>query len=373
MRPYDREIDSDDDDAVRRSVLGLAPAVTWQEIACLRYLAQRPSWLQPIDIPLFDCWELEQLNRRIWIEACEVDLTSKPEEEDHPRYEPRGPFFSPLHNRLASGRPDWPSICTSFQWASPKPSGWYNRLSTTIRVTPRGRRVAGLISADGLGEVGVFDDTAYQLQRISAGWRARDSHVSRLLAIGVSTCQTHYEYEVRDGAMRSVSAAVCRLQDDLIPKLAFEVDSGLRDELRALIRDLDPSAEVPDPDDDDLTYRWRLSWHEVGCEDRVDELLPLLFAMQLRQKGSGAGDNGSRNPATAKKEPDANQEEFRVGSWFEAVTSHVVKGSTLQRAAKVGRLTRSKQVNGLWHHSVDEVADQKPEVAAKIRKAVVDK
>lgn len=288
MRPYDREIDSHDDELVRRSVLGLMPAVTWQEMACLRHLAQRSFWLQPIDSPSFDYWQLEQLDRRVWIEAREVDLASKPEEEDHPRYEPRGPGFSPLHNHRTSGRPDWPSICTSFQWASPKPTGWFNRLNTTIRLTPRGRGVAERVSMEDLGEVGLFDDTAYQLQRISAGWRGRDNHVLRLLAIGVKTSQTHYEHEVRDRAMRSVSAAVGRLQDELIPKLALEVDPGLRDELRSLARDLDPHAEVPDPDDDDLTHRWRLSWHEVRCEDRIGEIVPLLFGMQQRTPGTFA-------------------------------------------------------------------------------------
>ncbi|MCC5823405.1 MAG: hypothetical protein LAT64_02615 [Phycisphaerales bacterium] len=374
MRPYDREIDSPDDDLVRDSVLGLAPAVTWQEIACVRYLAQRPFWLQPIESPFFDTWELEQLDRRGWIEAREVDLASAPGDEDHPRYEPRGPGFSPLHNHRTSGRPDWPSICTSFQWAIPQPTEWHNRLNTTIRLTLRGLEVAKLIRMKDLVEVGLFDDTAYQLQRISAGWRGRDSHVSHLLAIGVKTCQTHFEHEVRDRAMRSVSVAVGRLQEELIPKLALEVDPGFRDELRALARDLDPHAEVPDPDDDDLTHRWRLSWHQVRCEDRIQEMVPLLFEMQIRQRIATCGSTTppeSVAPAATGTSP--KNEEFRVGSWFQAVTGDAIKGSSLQRAAKDGRLVDSKQVGGVWHHSVDEVASRNPERAAKIRAAIVDK
>lgn len=377
MPLYERELDHEDAARVTASLLQLRPALTWQEVACLRFLARRSVWEAPFESRFVGTWELEQLDKRYWVEAQEIDLEQAEVKGGVAVYTPRGPWFGPVYQRLTAGRPDWPSIVVAFREAvpHPNPDHWEDRLYARIRLTERGKRAVECLHGLEAFELGLFDEVAYSLERCAASWRERDKVVSRLLAAGFSTAQGGFEKIVRDGVMVGVRSAWASLQEDLVPRLSRVVDPGLRDEIRTLVRGLNPDALVPDPDEGHTTHRWRLDWSQLDLEDRIEEVKALLFAMN--EEADHQPEVNAGTPPSEPFRPEENRSlpidavEFQLGSWFEVVTKEALTRGNLQRAASRGQLKLSKKGNkGSWLHSVVEVAGIHTEQAGLIQEAV---
>lgn len=293
MNFYERELDRQDDAVVRESILNLIPPVTREELAALYAIGEKPVWEGRFDSPLVGLWEFEQLDRRGWIEAQMVDLESR---FGQPAvYSTRGGWYCPLHNYLGDGRPDWPTIWESSRRASEKPTSYLSRVWVRFRLSNRGWRVGEIIRPDDAPELGIYDAVAYGLQRLSAGWRQGDEEMLGWLRAGMSSASSGFEKMIGQDARNPVRRWVSHLRRELIPKLQGEVDPGVRDEVRAVVRAVDPDSIVHDEEDGE-THRWRLMWSDLNCQQAIDELVPMLWGMQPRTPAtcvdSACGDPG---------------------------------------------------------------------------------
>jgi len=336
LRPHDRGEPSkpvgNEAGSEQSCLLSVDPPLTRSEAIALQTLSLHRIWEHGAEHCSFGVWALERLDRRGWLHARQVTVAS--EKNQILKYTPIGPWFYPTRNRVTDGREDWPSIWTHFKYADPTAG---QRIYSQVALTDDGMKAAKLVDIDRIADPGPLESVAQSLEEISAEWRRGDEEMSWWIRSGMGTDSGGFEkiLGIHGGERAIVLAIVKDLRVRLVPAIALLIDVPLRDDLRALVSDLDPEQFCVDEFDGEETPRWRLRWARLNCQSRVDELVALLRGLESGQK-------------------DTKDD----GEWWPLGQLPKTMGPRIRAAAQPKRKTmrvRTRDADGTKLYSVDDV------------------
>lgn len=335
-------------------------ALTAEEFAALRILAQRRIWNVPLDDPAVGVWELEALDRRGWVLAREVEPTL-----DRAAWgQPVGPWFRPFSNERHPGRPAWPQIVHAHRKAArtnrdaePGRQCW---LIAQIRLSGSAPDPFGGLDslAATIAAPTPIQAVAEALGRVSAEWRLGDWEALDCCNCGVDSASGLFEELIRDGARSGVRRLIRELDRRLIPAVTHELSSGILEELRRLALDLDPDS-VGEDQYGDRSPRWRHTWSALGGQPRIESLVPLLLRAAAMPAHGAQDEEDKRSPKvggyTAKElrdEADARGVGFSASKFRDIRKAAGLPGGTQHRTysnAEIRRLAKTAEAGRFRH------------------------
>lgn len=370
MPSADRSPLTKEDVEARQRLLELVPPISHDEIEALNFLAQRPIWDMRVEEPFVSLWALEQLDRRQWIEAVPVDLKKKA--DGTPEYVGTPPWrYSPMRANRDSGLSRWDGIRDGFLHTQETD---VDRLWALVRLTKQGFAANKVLKHSDLPPLGKFDTLALAIEQLSAAWRQGDNEMLRLIWSGVPADSGLFEKIVRDKIRAPVRASCDRLRYELIPALVSQLEPSLRNELRALVRSIDPDAMVQgEYEDEGSLERWRLSWSRVGCESSAREIVALLRSLEDRRERS---QDSRREWETSNREDEAPvvvPDDLKPAQWYKKITNKYLTADRLRMAANRKNLTGYRpRGTKKWFYSVQEVCKVWPNEEKRLMKAFAD-
>ena len=189
------------------------------------------------------------------------------------------------------------------------------------------------------------------LRKIKEHWQAGDKEMDACQRDGVEPASGLYEKLISDEARGPVRNHVTHLRQTLIPQAAKVIDPGLRDDLRALVNDLDPDSTFT-WSTGDTTVRWRVTWSGLEIEKRFAELMALLHAQNVV----------SPDDPDSPRSSDKSEENWRLASWFSKHTGDALNAGRLWSARKAGNIKGRRPEGGRqWSYSVRSVTAYWPE------------